>query len=332
MFLRLLLLTFTFFLSQTLFAFDETRVAASLGLELVLEGHPYNFFGINALYVNDDMSRQMLVVSSVQGELKETRFFHHKGFLIVEIPKSSTHYASVAFVGIKEDEVKEKIKTTSVWRKFFDELNPLPKAYASDCSLTPNLNLDGIKTLADHYGKSLWKSALKCMDQANNSFYDGTIGRAKDLKEGLANLFQDPKKFWEEKVAAVRNVGEFISQFDVKIKQMSAALMKLPAEIIASFLCGFIGGMGADALISLMVGGIGAGKLLFRLEEFVTRLIRLEKVFSVLEKAGKLKSIPMEFIEKLSLGRIPESLMKSLDTFGKHDFPEFIEGAMQCSL
>src|SRR4051794_20877442 len=101
-------------LSTNLFAFDETKLASSLGLELVSQGNPYNFLGINKLYINDTMSRQMLVVSDVPGELEQTRIFQQADFLIVEIPKSKSNYISMAFVGIAEKEIKEKINTTSV--------------------------------------------------------------------------------------------------------------------------------------------------------------------------------------------------------------------------
>jgi hypothetical protein len=317
MLLRLLFTTLFLFLSSGLLAFDEAKVAVSLGLELVSEGHPFNFFGVNSVYVNDDMSRQMLVVSNVEGELKEKRIFHHKGFLIVEIPKTSTSYTSIAFVGIKEDEVNEKIKTTSVWKKIWNELKPVRRVYAEeDCGLTSTTPLTGISQIASHYGTNVIKSSLRCINQINQGFNDGTVGRLKDFNDGLIELFKDPKAFWEKKVQALKNVGEFITHFDVKMKELSVALTKLSPDVIAGLICSFIGGMGADALITLMAGGLGIGKLLFRIEEFVSKLI----------------SMPREFFERLTRGKVSDSELESLKTLAHYDFPDFVEGAMSCSL
>lgn len=331
MLLRLLLSTFFLLLSFELLAFDEAKIASSLGLELVSDGQPFNFLGVNRIYVNDDMTRQMLVVSTVEGELKEPRVFPHKGFLIYEIPKSPASYTSIAFVGIKEEEIKEKIKTTSVWLRIWNELKPIQTSFAEDC-LTQTTPLTGIANLAIHYGSNVLKSSLRCLNQFNQGFNDGTIGRANDIKEGIISLMKDPKAFWERKVQSLKNVGEFITHFDVKIKQLSAALTRLNPEIIAGFICSFLGGLGADALITLMAGGLGAGKLLFRLEEFVSRLINIEKVFTVLNKAGKLKTMPKEFIERLTQGKVSESALESLNNMARYDFPDFIEGAIKCSL
>src|SRR5690606_40895959 len=97
--------------SFTASAFDEDKLAEALGLEIISEGNPYNYLGINKIYANDSLSRQLLIVSDVPGELKEKRLFEQKGFLIYEIPKSEKSYVSMALVGIKAEEIEDRKST-----------------------------------------------------------------------------------------------------------------------------------------------------------------------------------------------------------------------------
>jgi hypothetical protein len=319
-------------LSSSLFAFDELKFATSLGLELVSEGHPYNFMGVNTMYVNDTLGRQMMVVSSVPGELKEMRIIQRKGFLIVEIPRDATTYVSMALVGITEQEVKDHVKTTSVWKKIFQELNPLPSAYSNECGIQGAAILHGIEEMASYYGSVFGKGALQCISSFLQGVWDATGGQIQDIGEGIANLVRDPGAFWDRKVQELKNLKEFIYHFDTKIKQMVVGIANLPAETKTQMICSFIGGIGADAAMAIIAGGAGVGKILFRLEEYVTKIARLEKVFALLSKAGKLRNVPIGFYERLTSGALPARLMDNLNTFAHHNLTDVIQGAMSCAL
>lgn len=332
MILRALLLLILSIFSTGLFAFDELKFATSLGLELVSEGHPYNFMGINTMYVNDSLGRQMLVVSDVPGELKEMRIFQRKGFLIVEIPKSPASYVSMALVGITEEEVKQNVKTTSVWKKIIQELNPIQKAYSNECGIHGTASLNGLEQVATMYGSTFGKGALKCISSFLQGVWDATGGQVADMAEGIKNLFNDPEAFWDRKVQEMKNLKDFILNFDTKIKQMAVGIANLPAETKTQMICSFVGSIGADAAIAILAGGAGLGKILFRLEEYVVRIARLEKVFSFLNKVGKMKNIPIGFYERLSSGTLPAKLMDNLDVFANHNLTEVLQGAMSCAL
>lgn len=318
--------------SSTLLAFDELKFATSLGLELVSEGHPYNFMGINTMYVNDSLNRQMLVVSDVPGELKEMRIFKRKDFLIVEIPKGATSYVSMALVGITEEEVKQNVKTTSVWEKIIHELNPMKKAYSNECGIHGAASLNGLEQMASYYGSAFGKGALRCISSFLQGVWDATGGQVKDMAEGLKNLWNDPEAFWDRKVQEMKNLKNFILNFDTKIKEMAVGIANLPAETKTQMICSFIGSIGADAAIAILAGGAGVGRILFRLEQYVTRIARLEKVFSLLNKAGKLKAIPMNFYERMSSGTLPARMMDNLNAFAGHNLTDVIQGAMSCAL
>jgi hypothetical protein len=335
MIIRGLLGLISLFISLNIQAFDESKLAASLGLELVLEGHPYNYFGINTIYVNDALNRQMLVVSDVKGELKEMRIFKQKEFLIVEIPKTDTTYTSMALVGIGEEEIKEKIKTTSVWKTILREFNPFPNAYASDNDCGPTgagINQSSIGSIAAYYGEAFGKGAMKCINNFIQGFWESTGGQLEAMNEGIANLIKDPKAFWDKKVQEFANLKNIIMHLDVKLKEMATSIAGLPAETITMIICTMVGNLGGDALLAAIMGAAGAGKLLFRLEEYIVKLTRLDKVFSYLGKIGSLKSLSPEFIKKLIDGVIPLSTLNSLNIFATRNVPELLLGAMQCAL
>ena len=319
-------------LSTSTFAFDEAKFAASLGLELVSEGNPYNFMGINTIYVNDATSRQMLVVSDVPGELKEMRIYKQKGFLIVEIPKSEKSYVSMALVGITEEEVQQNIKTTSVFRKILNELNPLSQAYAGECGIQGTASLNGIESLERLYGSSFAKGALSCISKFLQGVWDSTGGQVAGAIEGIKNLVNDPKGFWNKKVQEMKNLGNFIAHFDTKIKEMAVGIANLPSETKAQMICSFVGSLGADAAIAILAGGAGLGRMIFRLEQYVSRIVNMSKVFTLLNRTGKLKSVPMGFYERLSSGKLADSVINNLNTFASHNLTDVVQGAMQCAL
>lgn len=323
---------FLTFLSAQLFAFDELKFAASLGLELVSEGHPYNYLGINTIYVNDNMTRQMLVVSSVPGDLKETRIYKQKGFLIVEIPKGDSSYVSMALVGISEEEIQKNIQTTSVFRKIWNELVPIRNAYSEECGISGMPNLPGLESLQKLYDSNFAKGALKCISNFLQGFWDSTGGMVADAAEGIKNLISDPKQFWNRKVEEFNNLKKFISNFSTEMSQMAEGIANLPDETKTMLICSFVGGIGGDAAMAILAGGAGLGKLIFRMEQYVSKIARLNSVFKVLNKVGRLKTIPIGFFERLSSSSIPDRVIDNLTVFAHHNLPDVIQGAMSCAL
>jgi hypothetical protein len=319
-------------ISFHLHAFNEEKFAHALGLELVSEGHPYNFLGVHTMYANNDLSRQMLVIRDVKAPLQEMRIIKASGYLILEIPKDENTYGSMALVGISEDEIRTKITTTSFWQKLWYELHPLRKAYSDDCTIRGVPDLNGLENLKNFYGSSLAKGAVKCIGQFFQGAWAATGGQVAGAIEGIENLITDPKAFWDKKVEQMKNLKKFITHFDSKMKELHSAVANLPAETKTMMICSFVGGLGADAAIAILAGGVGLAKALLKVEDFVSQIMKLEKVFMVLDKVGKLRSIPPMFFERLSSSQISQSLLDSLSVFAGRNFPDLILGAMQCAL
>ena len=319
--------------ATNIFAFDEANFASSLGLEKISEGHPFNFMGINTIYVNDTLGRQLLVVSDVPGELKEMRIIHHKDFFILEIPKSPTSYASMALVGIAEEEIKTHLKTTSVFKTIFRELNPIPRAYSQDCSSVYTSSItSSISGIKNYFGGTVAKGAAQCIGSFLQGIWDATGGQIADAWEGIKNLVNDPKEFWDGKVQQFKNLKNFIMNFEVKIKQLATSIANLPDETKTMLICNFVGGIGAGAAVSIISGGAGAAGVMLKIENYVSKIMKLEKVFATLNRVGKLGHMPPSFFQRLTSGKIPDKTLKNLDTFASHGMPDVIQGAMQCAL
>lgn len=323
-----------FLFSFTAFAFDEGKLASSLGLEIISEGNPYNYLGINKIYANDNLSRQLLIVSDVPGELKDKRVFEQKGFLIYEIPKSENSYVSMALVGITQDEVDKILgSTTSVWKTIKRELNPFPSAYASyNCAVDGQASLGSLNQLGTHFGSSVASGAAKCISSFLQGIWDATGGQIKDVYEGLQNLINDPKGFWNKKVDQFKGIKDFILNFETKMTELMDNIASLPAETKVMLICNFVGSIGTSAAITLLSGGAGSAGLMLRIESFVSKIAGMSKVFSALNKIGKLKAMPPEFFKKLGSGKISDKVIENLKTFAKHDMPDVITGAMKCGL
>lgn len=320
--------------SCTTFAFDEDKLASALGLEVISEGNPYNYLGINKIYANDNLSRQLLIVTDVPGELKEKRLFEQKGFLIYEIPKSDKSYVSMALVGIKAEEIDQALgSSSSVWKTIKRELNPFPSAYASyDCAMAGENSLGNLSQLGTHFGSSVASGAAKCISSFLQGIWDATGGQIKDAYEGLKNLIDDPKGFWNKKVDQFKNIKDFILNFETKMTELMDNIASLPGETKVMLICNFVGSLGTSAAITLLSGGAGTAGLMLRIENFVSKIAGMSKVFSVLNKIGKLKSMPPEFFKKLGSGKISDKVLTNLNTFAKHDLGDVITGAMKCSL
>ena len=336
MFLRLLTALILSVFTLSSHAFDETKFAEALGLDLISNGNPFNFLGVNRMYANEDLSRQLLIAADVPATLKEMRVIKRKGFFILEIPKSESSYWSMAIVGIPEEDAMKLIeekKTTSIIRTIINELMPIRSAYSTECAIPgSHASLSSLDGLKEFYGSSVAQGALKCMSSALQGAWDSTGGMVVSAYEGFKELIKSPGEWWDKKVEQVKNLKNFITHFDTKIKEMGVAIANMPAETKVQLICGFVGGLGADIALALLTGGAGAAKVMLRMEEYVSKVMRLEKVFALFSRLGKLKELPMNFWERMSAGRIPDSVINTMSTFAHHEFPDLVKGALSCAL
>jgi hypothetical protein len=318
--------------SPLLRAFEEEKFAHALGLELVSEGHPYNFLGVHTMYANETLSRQLLLMRDVPAALPELRIIRAKGYLILEIPKSASTYYSMALVGITEEEIRRNLAPTTVWRKLWNELTPLPRAYGvEDCSgIEGRPTARGLEQLQAFYGSSFVQGSFRCISNFLQGIWGSTGGRVGDLVDGIRNLVTDPRAFWDRRVQEVRNLERFIANFDSRIKSMASSIAQLPTETKVHMLCGFLGGLGADAVIAILAGGAGVGQLLFRAEEYIRRLTTLDRVFLMLQQAGKLTHIPPDFFQRLATSRVPILLVDTLNKLATRYLPDLVTGVMEC--
>ncbi len=331
MILRCIFALVLIFTSSLTKAFDEEKFAQTLGLELVSEGHPYNFFGVHTMYANENLSRQLLLMRDVPGELKDLRIIQAKGYLIAELPKSASTYMSMALVGISEDEIRRHLRPTTVWQKLWDQFNPLPQAYGlEDCStIQGRPTARGLEQLQAFYGSTFVRGSLSCISNFRHGLWGSTGGRVGDLVEGIGNLITDPRAFWHRRVEQVRNLERFIANFDARIRGISSFIARLPAEAKVQMLCGFLGGLGGDALTTILAGGAGLGQLMFRVEEYIRKLTSLDRVFRVLGQVNKIVLIPPDFYARLATSRVPAATIDALYSLAERELPQAIINAMR---
>lgn len=311
--------------SLNLFAFSEEKFARSLGLEPVLEGNPYTFLGVHTVYTNDTLSRQMLVMNDVPAKLTEARIIKSKDYLIVEIPKDDTRYVSMALVGISEDEVKDRWKiTTSVWKTILDELSPIKKSYAQDCNPFGISYGSGIEGLQNFFSSTVGRHALSCLGDILQGAWGSTGGFVISIGEGIANLLKDPKKFWDGKVAQMKQIVDFIKSFDGKIQSSFPTLGNLPVEAKLSFFCGLAGGIGGSLLFSALTGGSTLWKVLGVMATTLRHVVALHPAFQVLKKSNHIKLMPKEFFTKLQRSSNPQRIVDEINRVARLGNPQLI--------
>lgn len=310
-------------------SFDEAKFARSLGLQEVLEGHPYNFLGVHTMYADESLTRQMLVMRDIPAPLESMRIIPSKNYLIVEIPKSEKSYTSMALVGISEEEIKGYWKTTSLWENIRNEFIPLKKAYSFDCEIVGLPKLNGLEAVQRFFGTPFARNALSCMGEFLDGAWEATGGFVVSVGKGIVNLIKDPKKFWDEKVGQMRNLANFIRTFDLKMKNDFPALANLPADLKAHIVCGMAGGLGASLLSSVMMGSAPLMTTLSMMSTFLMRVVKLVPVFDTLRRTGVIGQMPKGFFTKLVKGKNHDNVLARLNQMAAQRRPDLILATMR---
>ena len=332
--MRILIILISLCFFPKLHAFEINKFSAKFGLHLIADGKPWTFIGTHSIFTNDLWTRQLLVIDNVPGTLAEMQLLKEKDFYILQIPRSKQTFVSLALVGFTEEEIRENITHTSYLKKILNELRPLSPAYAQneDCPLRASSPFQGLEEIGNLFAQSVTKGATNCFIPLLQGAWDSTGGLATSAWEGLKHLVNDPRNFWSDKVQQLQNLKNFIAEFDTKMREISETFTQLPIETKTMFICSFAGGLGAGALLAILTGGAAASGTLTQMTLFIQKLTQLDRVFALLNKVGKLRSVDPQFIQRLAGGRIGNDLIFQLDLFARYKLPDIITGAMSCIL
>jgi hypothetical protein len=332
--MRILIILLIFFSIPKSRAFEISQFSAKFGLSKIAEGKPWTFLGTQAIFTDELWTKQLLLIDNVPGKLASLQLIKENNFIIVQIPRSKETFLSMALVGFSEEEIRNHISQTSYLKKILNELNPLPSAYAQNenCQVRGTSHLMALEEIGTLFANSVTSGATNCLIPLLQGAWDSTGGLAVGAWDGLKHLVNDPKEFWKDKVEQMQNLKAFIAEFDTKMKEMGQTFMRLPAQTKTMFICSFAGGLGAGALLGILSGGAAMSGALAQMTLFIQKLTQLERVFALLDKVGKLRSIDPQFIQRLSNGRVGNDLIFQLDLFARYKLPDIITGAMSCIL
>ncbi len=328
--MRLLLLIFTLIFPLTLLAFDEFEVAPKLGLDVGLGGKPWTFLGTSSVFVNEDLSRQMMVVRNAPGKIKTIQFIEAPGYLIVNIPEGKETFTSLALVGITKENILPYLDAvTFSWKTL---LPFIPSAHATACAPSGMPAIPGLTELTTYFTTGAGAGFARCLMNFAQGAWDATGGVVKNFLQGVGHLISDPRGFWDGKVAQMRNMWNFMTHFRQSMSGVIQQVRGLTPEIITQMMCGFLGGVGAGIAVALLTGGAGLGPLMARVTAYVSKIAGLARVFSLLSSLGRLATIPGRFFEGIASGRIGEAVIDRLDAFARNRMNHMVEGAIQCAL
>jgi hypothetical protein len=328
--MRLCFLFLSLFLTFSAFAFDDVKVAEKLGLDTGLTGQPWTFLGTHSVFVNEDFSRQMMVVRNVPGKLKVPQFIEADGYLIVNFPEGPETITSIALVGISRDAVLPYLEhVTSSWKDFF---TIIPRAHAATCDLSGLPSTPGLGQLTTFFTTGSGAGFARCLMNFVQGAWSSTGGVVVGFIQGVANLARDPKAFWNRRVTQMQNMWKFVSHFRESMSHIGHALSGLSAETMTQMMCAFLGGVGVRVAIALMTGGAGLGPLLEKVTSYVAKIAGLSRVFALLGRLNRMSSIPGKFFEGIAGGKIGQAVIDRADAFARNKMDKMVEGAIKCAL
>lgn len=326
--MRLWLFLLPLFFSLPSWAFDDTKVAQKLNLDTGVTGSPWTFLGTNSVFVNEDFSRQLMVVRNVPGKIGGTQFIEADGYLIVNIPEGKETFTSIAVVGITKDALLPYLDSFS-FRKFF---SLIPEARADVCDTPGMAQTPGLQALTAFFTTGAGAGFARCLMNFAQGAWSATGGAVGSFIEGVGNLVRDPRGFWNRRVEQMNKMWQFMRHFRSQMSGMMAQVRGLPQETINQIMCGFLGGIGAGAAVALITAGAGIGPLLARVTSYVSKIAGMARVFTLFSSMGRLSSIPGRFYEGIANGRIGENVIDRMDSFARNRMDRMVEGAMRCAL
>jgi hypothetical protein len=310
-------------------ALEPATLAEKLGLRLITQGNPLTFLGTHEIYANAGFNRQLLVVYGVPARIRQKVLIQHRSYLILQIPDQDQH-VSIALIGISPLEIQPHL-TSDIWRKIRNELNPITTAHAESCSLSSAPALADMEQLSRFYGTP-GMDPLGCLLPLLQGAWAASGGMVTGGIESIQQLAQDPRGWWDGKVEQVEKLKAFVLDFNVRMQQLGATFMALPAEVKTKMLCMFAGSLAPGVLLSVISGGVGLATISAKLNAYLGTIMKLERVVALLQRLGKLSSIPASFFQRLSKGQVSDKLLDSMDLFARKNMDELITGAMTCAL
>lgn len=314
-------------------AVDTDAMARFFGLRLLSRGAPWTFPGVHAIYTNSTLERQMMVMENMPGKVPE-RMWEDGDMVVLNLPTTEGHFTSLALINVGRERVEAFFKQTTFLQKVWRQLDPFPSAHAQmwGCERCRLPTLDSLADLEPAFAQDHWRRMMTCLGPMLRGAWDSTGGLVTSAVNGVRDLVTDPRGFWNERREQMRQLGSFLRHFDTKIREMAVGIARLPAQVKATLLCSFAGSLGTDALISILTGGAGAAAVILRLDRYLARVVRLERVISVLSAANRLPSGNTPFFQALAAGRVGDDAIDALHGFSQHGMTDLMAGVIACPL
>lgn len=322
---------FILFCSSAAQALSEHQFASRFLLEEVSAGKPWNYLGVHSLYSNETLTRKVMVVRNFEGK-KKLEIEAVDDFFILTLPEGENTFRSMAFMGFTRAEIQELLETTSYIKTLLNQFLPIPQAYGHGGCASHNPLLNGLDELGDFFSEGSGRHVMNCLGPLLQGAWESTGGMVAAAASGIQSLVTNPRAFWRARVAQMNNLESFIRNFQSKMGQLAGSLMRLPDAVKATLLCSFAGGLGADALLTILTGGAGAIAVLARVDRYLMKVVRLERVLARLNQLGRLDSISPQFLSSLVTARHADRVIDEINAFHRHGMDDVVTGAMSCAI
>lgn len=183
-------------------------------------------------------------------------------------------------------------------------------------------------------GAGFFDVASSCVMGVGQGVYDGTVGLVVDLISGAVEVVKDPIGVAMKLEQTWTQMKTFFSEFKKNMGDLINGISELPAEAKADMLCGLVGSIGTDALIVFFTAGGGSPKLMLTIKTYLSKIKVLESTLKVFTRfgSGLRRVFTADFYKRLSLGKIPQTRLNSIEIFGRVEQLDLAMEAAACAL
>lgn len=258
--------------------------AQNLNLTQVIQGSPEVLPGIQKIYTDELMNQFLVVAENVPGKIEKPYLEERNDYLYVELPNGNqTHIVVGAYhVSLEQWQRASKLSGNSKKSFAFNVLNAaIPNAAANDLSCNSNSNPGTVQSFLN---SGFMSATVGCATGLLKGAWDGTVGTAKGFFSSVKTLVTEPKKFMDETVQSVVQLKNFILNINKELTSALSAFSSLPNDLKAEILCSFVGSLGAQALIAILVTKKIPQEFFTKITSFTQKLKNIMSEIEILVK------------------------------------------------
>jgi hypothetical protein len=174
-------------------------------------------------------------------------------------------------------------------------------------------------------------SGLQCLSDIGQGVWNSTGG----VVELAGQIIRDPAAAWDQGAEVFEGMKQFLADIENELLAAYDGLHQLSPEILSTLVCTAVGEIGTDAIITVLSGGGGTGKLAANVALKLKKVSSLTKLLDVMNSLrGASMRRANELLKKfISSNKVLDRQTTSdVDIFSENKMPELAMDRLECAL